>query len=519
MKRSFLAAATAAVLTAVAASPALAADTTGPSSSTAPYLHSVSANTSLKALLTTGDDIGGYTYGGIPDGIGAYRPAGSPTVTLYNNHELTSSAGITRAHGQKGAYVSKWTYNGRTDVFSAGSDLIQSVGYYDYLGRTFGAAPAAGGVNPLNPSDTFATLSAAFSRFCSSSLTPAGALNNSRTGRGYNGQIYFANEETGDEGRVFGVTVGDGVATQLPRLGQASMENNVVSPLRNTDATVVINDEDGGANTSQLRIYKGTKKATGSALRRAGLTNGSLFVLDAANAAVTNDTQWRSTYGKGVAGDVDVNPINWNQSGAKQNAQAAAEGLGLTRIEDGAFDPRHPDDYYFVTTEGGGTAANPAEPGVSRDGGGLWKLSFDDVKHPEGGGTLTLLLDGTEAPYLSKPDNLDIDRNGNIMIQEDPGNNDHVARIVAYRISDGKRGVVAAFNDDQFKPGGANFITKDEESSGIIDAQSLLGPGYWLFDAQVHKTVAPNPDPNGLVEGGQLLKLKISDYSSLYDIS
>jgi hypothetical protein len=31
------------------------------------------------------------------------------------------------------------------------------------------------------------------------------------------------------------------------------------------------------------------------------------------------------------------------------------------------------------------------------------------------------------------------------------------------------------------------FITQDEESSGIIDASRFLGPGTFLFDAQVHK--------------------------------
>ena len=51
-------------------------------------------------------------------------------------------------------------------------------------------------------------------------------------GRGYRGQLYFGNEEVGDEGRVFGVTI-DGQAQQLPRLGLFSWENTLVADTGN----------------------------------------------------------------------------------------------------------------------------------------------------------------------------------------------------------------------------------------------------------------------------------------------
>jgi hypothetical protein len=57
--------------------------------------------------------------------------------------------------------------------------------------------------------------------------------------------------------------------------------------------------------------------------------------------------------------------------------------------------------------------------------------------------------------------------------------------------------------------GGPNFLTQDEESSGIIDAEHVLGRGWFLFDVQNHKTVAPAADPLGLVEGGQLLAMYV----------
>jgi len=260
----------------------------------------------------------------------------------------------------------------------------------------------------------------------------------------------------------------------------------------------------------RLRRTKSTLGARGCA----GLTNGTNFVLDAVDKAVTNDAQWRARFPKGTPGDVGVNEVDWDQSGAAQNREAAADGLSLNRIEDGDFDPENPDDYYFVTTEGGGKQADPTDPrNSSRDGGGLWRLSFEDVENPELGGTLTLLLDGTEAPYLNKPDNTTIDSRGNLLIQEDPGGNAHLARIVAYDLDSGARGVVARFDPRLFSQGEPGFITQDEESSGIVEVKDQLGRGRYLFNAQVH---APSPNPAS-VEKGQLMVLEFDSWRDVYD--
>ena len=160
-----------------------------------------------------------------------------------------------------------------------------------------------------------------------------------------------------------------------------------------------------------------------------------------------------------------------------------------------------------MTTEGGNGATSV------RDGGGLWRLSYDDAEHPEDGGTLTLLLDGSEAPFLSKPDNLGFDRHGHLLIQEDPGSNPHLARIVAYDVKSGDRAVLAQFDPTKFVSGGSGFITQDEESSGIIDASRILGKGTFLFDAQVH---LPHPDADK-VERGQLLTLEVRDWKKVFD--
>jgi hypothetical protein len=471
---------------------------TGPSTSTAPYVLPVAKGVSITSLLTVGDAPGtpGYRMVGIPDGLGAAGRDGGP-ITVYMNHELRDSQGAVRAHGQKGAFVSQWTLDPRSGRVSGGSDLITTVNYWNYATAQYGTAPGA----PAGAA--VGTHTPAFGRFCSSSLTEPGQLINRSSGRGYDGQLYMANEETGDEGRTLAVTT-DGVAWQLPKLGLFSWENTLVAPTRG-DATVVMGNEDGAG---QLRVYVGSKQSTGSAVDRAGLTNGTSYVVNV--PGTTTDALYRATYGKNMDVPTTLTAIDTTVNGVLQNKQAAAGGITLNRIEDGSFDPRHPNDYYFVTTEGGSTTSTGAAP---RDGGGVWRLRFHDVNRPELGADLTLLLDGSEAPFLNKPDNVTIDREGNLLIQEDPGANAHLARIVAYRIEDGATAVLATFDPAKFVAGTPGFITEDEESSGIIDISRLADKGStFLFDAQVHASAG---DP-ALVEKGQLLTLTVDSWGDAY---
>jgi hypothetical protein len=94
---------------------------------------------------------------------------------------------------------------------------------------------------------------------------------------------------------------------------------------------------------------------------------------------------------------------------------------------------------------------------------------------------------------LNNPDNISIDQAGNLLIQEDPGQNVQEARIVAYRIADGALGVVAQFDLARFSRDAAiantpEFLTMDEESSGIFPVGGPFGRNTFLFDAQVHTT-------------------------------
>ena len=110
---------------------------TGPSTFTAPYLLPVADDTHLTSLLTV-DDAGsasnGYEMVGIPDGLGAIRQGAN--IVAYMNHELPATTGITRAHGQRGAFVSRMVIDPTTGRIKGGSDWMQpGVQYWDYLDK------------------------------------------------------------------------------------------------------------------------------------------------------------------------------------------------------------------------------------------------------------------------------------------------------------------------------------------------------------------------------------------------
>jgi Ca2+-binding RTX toxin-like protein len=175
------------------------------------------------------------------------------------------------------------------------------------------------------------------------------------------------------------------------------------------------------------------------------------------------------------------------------------------RVEDGAWDPNHPNDFYFVTTDQFGA------PGFSK----LWRLRFDDITDPEDGGTIELLIDGagvgsnTVFGTGEMFDNIAVDDLGRVLLQEDVGNQAHLGKIWIYDIASGAVLELARFDPDLFLSTSPNYIgTQDEESSGIIDVSSILGAGTYLLDAQVHKAI-PAPDTLGLVQMGQLMVMRV----------
>jgi hypothetical protein len=168
---------------------------------------------------------------------------------------------------------------------------------------------------------------------------------------------------------------------------------------------------------------------------------------------------------------------------------------GFERPEDGAWDTINHNRFYFVTT------ASPT--GHSK----LWELDFNDATDPSKGGTVKLLLDGTEGQKMF--DNISVSQDGKITLLEDVGNNVAVGKVWQYDPSTGQLTQIAQHDPARFDPNlngpgapGPNFITQDEEASGVIDVSNILGNAgehVYLLDTQAHNTIV-----GAVAEGGQL---------------
>lgn len=99
-------------------------------------------------------------------------------------------------------------------------------------------------------------------------------------------------------------------------------------------------------------------------------------------------------------------------------------------------------------------------------------------------------------------DNIAIDNSGHLIMQEDAGNNAHNGKIWEYTIATDALRLIGQHDPSRFEKSGANFLTLDEESSGMMDAQSILGPGMFLLVDQAHYPIAGE-----VVEGGQILTM------------
>ena len=275
----------------------------------------------------------------------------------------------------------------------------------------------------------------------------------------------------------------NGTSYQLPRLGRASWENSVANPSTGLKTVVVGMDD---TTPGQVYVYVGTKTNTGSPVEQAGLTNGTLYGVKATGypleiigrGDVPNDhplharqsRKCRELDGRGAAGR--------QRHGRRYRIlPSRRRGVGSD----------HSNDFYFVTTA--------SFTGVSR----LWRLRFTDLANPQNGGELAMLLDGTEGQKMF--DNITV-KKGYVYLQEDIGAQDALGKVWRYQIGNDSLVQIAEHNPALFTPAAPGFLTRDEESSGIIDASSVLGAGWFLLDVQAHYTIAGE-----LVEGGQLLAL------------
>jgi hypothetical protein len=445
---------------------------TGPSSSQSPYVLRAQPGVVTMSVLSAGDAVNfksdgltPYRMVGIPDGLGAFDN-GDGTFTLLMNQELGATAGAVRDHGFKGAFVSRWVIDKETLTVLHGEDLIKNAFSWDVATKSY------------------VPVKTAFARFCSADLAPS-AFYDASTGLGYNGHIFLNGEENGAEGRAFGHLT-DGNSYELPYLGKFSWENSVANPGAGAKTIVAGTDDSGGG---QIYIYVGTKSASSNPIDAAGLSGGALF-----GVKVTGFTDEIAATGipSGTPFTIaSLGDVSAKTGATIQTESVAAQITGFNRPEDASWDPSNPNDLYFVTTA--------SFTGNSR----LWRLRFTDITNPELGGTIDMLLDGSKGQHML--DNMTVNKRGSILLQEGVGNNAHLGKIWRYSIAQDRLEEVAHHDPARFLAGGSNFLTQDEESSGIIPMDDILGEGWYLLDVQAHYNIGDAE----LVEGGQIIALHL----------
>ena len=116
-------------------------------------------------------------------------------------------------------------------------------------------------------------------------------------------------------------------------------------------------------------------------------------------------------------------------------------------------------------------------------------------------------------------DNITVDASGNVILQEDVGNNQHNGKI--WKFDPASRVLTLLARHDSLRFGdigvpAAPGFNQDEESSGVIDVSELFtgvagydtsAYRYFLLVVQAHFNVAA-ADPE-VVEKGQLLMMRV----------
>jgi hypothetical protein len=416
-------------------------------------------------LLNVGDSIGDKNYRmvGIPDGLGALDN-GDGTLSIYMNHEIGKDQGKSRRHYGRGGFVSHWTMDVATLKISAGEDLIQQVKIWLPEMQKHITSPAY-----------------SFNRLCSADLPPLSALYDVNSGKGFNGRLFMNGEEDRDGGRAFAHIVSGeqkGISYELPYLGKFAWENAVANPSTGIKTVVMGMDDSPGG---QVYMYVGEKRAMGNPVEQAGFMGGNLY-------AVKVDGKRFSMVNLG-----DVSAMSGD------DLEQAGRRLGVAnfmRPEDGAWDVNHPNIFYFATTD--------KIDGTSQ----LFQLTFEDMTQPEKGGLIKTVLNARDIG-AQMFDNITVAGDGKILVEEDPGDHPHMAAIWQFDPNTGKAEKILSVTPEAFlNKNSPEFLTQDEENSGIIEVTDLLrnapwfekNKRYFLGSLQVH---AKSSDPE-LVEGGQL---------------
>ena len=462
-----------------------------------------------EAIISVGDTLpGGYLFEALPDGISIARTNGRGTADILVNHELSPVPFPATRQDPLNSTVSRL----RLQQHSAG----------------------------VLKGDYVIPQSAGYQRFCSNFLVGQE--------HGFERELLLTNEEARDivlrqadswhqpgvqlsepgaeqAGVVVAYDVKSGDFKSIYGMGRHNHENAVGIPGYGRPV-VLSGDDTFDAPASQLYLYTAT---SGQAFWN---DEGSLFAFKANDAALNDYGDITEAMGP-VAGTfipvpraIATGKINGRDVTAADfgypNPPSTAIPNGpqwvlehwsnlnnvfqFIRIEDTAYDRTNPRISYLADT-GEPRALPDAETTRLRRGasgtegpypnGRIWKLTLGSNPLEA---TLDILpganfdaLGYRNVDAVHQPDNIETTREG-LYIQEDTGShnaqstsfpNASNARVWRYGLA-GSPSLQVVAEVNQAQPGAPTLNRGTWESSGIVDASSVFGPGAFLLDVQAH---------------------------------
>ncbi|MEJ7566879.1 MAG: alkaline phosphatase PhoX [Gaiellaceae bacterium] len=480
-----------------------------------PMIDAVVAGASYEPFISVGDRLSsGYMFESIPDGI-SFSKNGKGTVDLFVNHETsTVPFPYTPATGV-----------GFTDFTNAMVSELR-------LSQNGGGVLRGRYVIPSE---------ANYQRFCSNFLATAE--------HGFERDILFTNEEATDfvyrTGQAWPVAAGDPAAEQaglvvaydvrgdrykpIYGMGRHNHENAVAIPGYG-HPVVLSGDDTFTSNPAQSQLYSYIAEDADAVWNDEGDLYG--LVLDTAAINDYYDYPVGSTMSQSGTFKKIAKADAIGDQTKLERASDALNVFQFVRVEDIAYD-RTNENVIYVADSGRGLAGATG-PGISTNGR-VWKLVLDPAD-PKKVLSLSILIEGDDAPVkasgeIHQPDNLETTAKS-LLVTEDPGSsqqffpneaNATTARIWKHDLATGTKTIVAKVNQSADENSAADAIPNDLdaaavgklgawESSGIIDASSIFGPGAFLVDVQASSYVIDQEVRGGLTyqrDGGQLGLLRI----------
>jgi hypothetical protein len=478
---------------------------------------------SVKPIISVGDTVQGHMFESIPDGI-SFTTNGRGTMDVYVNHETSLVPFPATRSDFTNAMVSRLRLNQHSAGVLKGDTVIPSSANYQRFCSNFLVGPEQGFERELLLTNEEARDIVLRSGYAwhppSVSLTEPSAEQA--------GVVVAYDVKKGDYRSIYG-------------MGRHNHENDVGLPGYG-HPVVLSGDDTFDAPASQMYLYSA---ASGAALWN---DEGKLYALVSDNPAVNDYGDFPSAGGVSATfvevprmiatgkrpDGTDVTSADFGYpappAGIPDGPQWVLEhwshnvvgAFQFIRIEDIAYDRNTPNVVYFADT--GEPRAIPDGSGRLRRGpsgtrgpypnGRIFKLVMDP-SNPLKVTSLSLLLDFDSGGYNNpavphQPDNVET-TGRSLLFQEDPGSHNQgpavgYAKIWRYTLLGGPLVPVAQVNQSQ-RP---DLPIGSWESSGIVDASEVFGPGAFLVDVQAHGyEIATAPSPfTGVTymrEAGQLL--------------